>query len=191
MTDAKKRRLTVAADETGALERHPDDGWKLAEPMAVGRATERVARAIVRALLPPPPAPSAPDMEDRVFRHMCVMLQYMEPFAARGFLFLLHFLNWSPLWRFRGLRPLTALPSERAAAILQEMVHSRVLLIRMMMLGPKGLILSTYFDQDVVHEALDYEPRGFMKERIALRRRLLAGERAGREDNARPVMELQ
>jgi hypothetical protein len=53
---------------------------------------------------------------------------------------------------------------------------SRVLFIRISMLGPKGVLLSGYFDQDEVHEALDYEPLGFFRDRIALRKERLASE---------------
>ena len=50
------------------------------------------------------------------------------------------------------------------------------------MLAPKAVILSTYYDQDEVHAALDYAPRSFIRERVAHRDNLLkqvAREEAG------------
>jgi hypothetical protein len=185
-----KRRLTVAADEPGSLDRHPDDGWRLAEPIRVGRATQKVLRAMIGALLPPPPAPRTPEIEETIFCHVLVLLQYMAPATARGFLLLLHVLNWSPLWRFVGLRPLTAIAPARASAVLKGIAGSRFLVIRMMMLAPKGLILSTYFDQDAIHSKLDCDPRGFTQERIALRKRLVAGDTARAEDHIHHVAKL-
>ena len=178
-----RKRLSIAADEPGPVDRHHDDGWRQADPIPMGRSTERVTRAMIRALLPPPPAPTTADMEDVVYRHLRVMLRYMPPFAATGFVLLLHLLDWSPLWRFQSLRRLSSLPRERAAAVLKGIAESRLLPLRMMMIGPKGLILSTYFDQDAVNRHLGWEARDFTRQRIALRQRLLAGEAARPEDH--------
>jgi hypothetical protein len=42
------------------------------------------------------------------------------------------------------------------------------------MLAPKACILSTYFDRDEVHQALRYDPRAFMRDRVERRRALLS-----------------
>jgi len=190
LEEKRHRRLTIAADEPGDLARHPDDGFIMAEPRPMGAATLRVLDAIVRAVVPPPPAPHAPGMEKEIATTVRVMMQYMPPLSARGFVLLLHFLNWSPLWRLRGLLPLTRIRSERASRILTGIASSRWLLIRLLMLGPKGLVLSAYFDRDDVHQVLRYDPTTFIRSRIELRQRLLAGGEATAEDGIAEPPEL-
>jgi len=181
--DAKRRRrLTIAADEPGDQSRHPDDGFVLAEPRPMGRCSLKVLDALVGALLPPPPAPRIDGLEADIAQHVRVMMQYMPPLSARGFVLLMHFLNWAPLWRLQGLRPLTRISAERASTLLTGIANSRFLLIRLLMLGPKGLILSSYFDRDEVHRELRYDPATFIRQRIDLRQRLLAGGEAQPED---------
>jgi len=180
--EKRRRRLTIAADEPGDQSRHPDDGFILADPRPMSRPTLRVLDALIGALLPPPPAPRPEGLEADVVRQVRVMMQYMPPLSARGFVLLMHFLNWSPLWRLRGLLPLTRISDARAGDILTGIANSRFMLVRLLMLGPKGLILSSYFDRDEVHRELRYDPTTFIRQRIDLRKRLLAGEEASPED---------
>lgn len=170
-----RRRLALAPAATGDLARHPDDGWIFADPYPMGAGSLRVLRALIRAFLPPTPAPTEEGLELRIATHVRRMMQYMPRPTAKGFLLTMHLLNWAPLWRLRALRTVTRLPITRSSEILADLAGSRFMVLRLLMLGPKGLILSTYFDQDLVHRELDYEPVSFTKERIALRERLLAG----------------
>ena len=144
--------------------------------------TLRVLGALSEAILPPPPAPRSAAIDARVITHVRVLLQYMPRITAFGFVLLLHLLNFAPIWRLRHLRPLTRLSAAEGSAVLHGIAVSRVLFIRILMLGPKGVLLSGYFDQDEVHGALDYEPLGFFRDRIALRReRLASGAMGGAE----------
>ncbi|MCA9529894.1 MAG: hypothetical protein KC543_07140 [Myxococcales bacterium] len=164
------------------LGRHPNDGWQLAEPYPLGGPSQRALDAIVRAMLPPPPAPQAPDMHERVATHVRVSLQYLPRWTARGFVVLLHLLNWSPLWRLRAFATCSRLPRETASDVIDGIAQSRFLWLRMLALAPRALVLSTYFDQDEVHAGLGYAPKGFLRERIALRQRIEAGQRAAAAD---------
>ena len=87
-----------------------------------------------------------------------------------------------PLWRLRGLRPLTALPTDAARRHLRAATQSRWLPVRLLMYGPLGLFMSSYFDQAYVHRALDYEPAPFVASRIALRRAWVDGAEPGMND---------
>jgi hypothetical protein len=159
------------ADPTGA--RHPDDGWRLAEPWPLGKASRRRLRALVAALLPPPPAPRPADIEDRIVEHMLRVMRYFpRVMAAVGFPLLLFVLEWAPLWYRLRPRRLSALPVADASALLARLATSRFEPLRLLLLAPKALVLSTYFDQDEVHRALDYEPRAFYGDRRALREEL-------------------
>ncbi len=180
-----KRRLTIATGEPGRAERHPDDGFPLADPRPFDPLTESVARAMIRAILPPPPAPRPEGIEDTILTHLRVMTQYMPFITGTGFFVLLHLLNFSPLWRGKKLATITRLDPEEASHILHDVASSKLLFVRMMMLAPKALIMSTYFDQDEIHEALRYDPKGFTKERIDFRKRLLDGLAPRPEDMLR------
>jgi hypothetical protein len=181
----KTRLRTLPPEATGDPKRHPDDGFRLARPYPMSQRTLRVLHALADAILPPPPAPRGPAIDERVVLHVRVLLQYMPRVTAFGFVLLLHLLNFAPLWRLRHLRPLTRLSTAEGSAVLHGLSVSRVLLVRMTMLGPKGILLSGYFDQDEVHAALDYEPLGFFRERIALRAKRLAGDDSGDARTAR------
>ena len=153
------------------LERHPDDGWSLAAPLKVSARTRRILISLADAILPD--APRTDDTLEVVTTHALVSLQYMPRSSAWVFLLTMRLLNWSPLWRLRGVRPLTSLAREAGRTHLVAATKSRWLGVRLLMYGPLGLFMSSYFDQDYVHEALHYNPKPFVEERIQLRRKWL------------------
>ena len=159
------------------LQRHPDDGWTLAVPMKVGARMHRVLRRLADAILPP--SPRTETTVDEVTGHALVCLRYMPRSSAMIFLLGMRLLNWSPLWRLRGLRPLPALPTDAALRHLVGITTSRWLPVRLLMYGPLGLFMSSYFDQDYVHRELSYAPAPFVAERIELRRKWIEGQEPG------------
>lgn len=161
------------------VERHPRDGWALADPVPLSAGSERALIGLVRALLPPPPAPHPDDIEARVALHMRRMLHYMPAATRHGFVWLLHLLDWAPVWRLRAPSRLSRLPQADASRVLASIAQSRWAGLRLLLLGPKAMVLSTYFDQDEVHAALGYQPRGFIEGRIARRAELLASGALG------------
>lgn len=176
----------VARPADGALERRPDDGWIRADPWPLGEGSRRALRSLADALIPPPPAPRPPDILDRVEAHVRFTLPYMPRLNAHGFMLLVRLVDLSPLWRLKALSRLSRLPRERACEILAGLTHSRLMALRQLMLAIKGLILPAYFDQDEIHVALGYDPRGFMAQRVDLRGRLMAGEAPAPSDKMGP-----
>ena len=162
------------------LQRHPDDGWTLAVPMKVGACTRRVLLRLADAIVPPSPRTET-TLED-VIEQALVCLQYMPRSTSVLFVAGMRLLNWSPLWRLRGVRPLTALPTDAARRHLAGVARSRWLPVRLLMMGPLGLFMSSYFDQDYVHRELDYDPTPFVAERIELRRKWVEGQEPGADD---------
>jgi len=140
----------------------------------------RVLLKLADAILPPSPRTET-TLED-VARHALVYLRYMPRSTATLFLLGMRVINWSPLWRFRGLRPLSALPPETARRQLLGVVQSRWLPVRLLMYGPLGLFMSSYFDQDYVHQELDYAPIPFVADRIELRRKWIEGREPGADE---------
>lgn len=162
------------------LQRHPNDSWTLAVPQRVSRRMQRVLLALTDAIIPASPRTET-TVED-VTRHALVCLQYMPRSSSMMFLLGMRVLNWSPLWRFRGLRPLTRLSRNEARRHLVAVTRSRWLPVRLLMYGPVGLFMSTYFDQDYVHREIDYDPVPFVEERIELRRKWIEGAEPGTDD---------
>lgn len=160
------------------VQRHPQDGWCLADPAPLSRASERALKSVVHALLPPAPAPRPSDIEARVARQVRCMMQYMPTPLRLGFVVLVRALAWAPIWRFHAPKRLSGIPQQEASRVLAGIAVSRLMPLRMMMLAPKAIVLSAYFDQDEVHAALDYEPRAFIRERSLRRNALLAEEDA-------------
>ncbi len=168
----------------GGLARHPDDGWTLAEPMPLGRWTLAAIRGVTDALLPhgEADAPTGAEVRDEVVLGVRRTLRYMAPLSRVGLCGLFVLLDLAPWWTLRAPRRLGGLPPERAAAVLEAVAHAPVGLLRTAVTAVRAAILTTYFDLPAVHRELDYDPVGFMRERIALRQRLLAGGVAGPED---------
>ena len=160
--------------------RHPGDGWQIADPYPMRRSTLRAFRGVVHGLLPLHPA--VPDLSERVILSVRQLMQYMHPVMAYGFCVVLHLLDWAPLWRFRSWRRLRSLPPERASLVLQGLGESRLSAFRMLVMGARGAVLSTWFDQSEVHAVLDYDPTPYLRSRVAVRARLLAGSRPAAED---------
>lgn len=155
------------------LSRHPQDGWILADPYPMRRSTHRAFLAIIRALIPPEPV--LPGIVEQVDDGARRLMRYMHPMIAFSFCVMVHLLDWSPLWRLRSWRRLRSLSQPRASDLLGSLAESRFTLIRTLLVGAKGAILSTYFDLPAVHERMRHDPRPFMLGRIALRQRLVAG----------------
>jgi hypothetical protein len=176
----RRRRLAQSPVDsrgpTHTVARHPGDGWTLAEPYRLSRRGERALRGLLRVFLPPPPAPQlTSELEEKVVRQALQLLQYMHPMTRLGMRFALAVVDQAPRWGFVSWRRLHQLPRERADRLLDRMGHSRIPVLRTLVFVVRGLILSMYFDQSEVHEALGYAPVAFQNERIALRQRLLRG----------------
>jgi hypothetical protein len=170
---------TIPAEQ---LKRHPDDGFPMAEPYPIWRTARTSLDAITRAMVPPAPAPVLPDVEERVAAQVGLMLAYMEPFVAFGFCLALVLLDWAPLYTFTAPVRLRSMSREEAAAFLTRMGHSRRRVMRLLILGVRGIVLSTFYDQDEAHRAMNYAPLPWFESRIRLRKRLLAGETAHHDD---------
>jgi hypothetical protein len=135
---------------------------------------------------PPPPAPQLPDLEDRIELHVRRLMRYFPPLVGFGFLFAIHLVDWAPVWRFAALSRIGRLDQARAERILDGLGASRVPAIRTLILGIRGVVMSTYYDQDEVHAAIGYAPIPFLRERIALRERIVAGGAERPEDRIGP-----
>jgi hypothetical protein len=162
------------------LQRHPDDGWTLAAPIEVGARMRRVLLRLADAIVPPSPRTNT--TLEQVMEHALVSLRYMPRSTAMLFLLGMRLLNWAPVWRLSGLRPLTALPADEARRQLAGVTRSRWLPVRLLMYGPIGLFMSSYFDQDCVHHQLGYAPIPFVTERVELRRKWIEGQEPGADD---------
>jgi hypothetical protein len=167
--------------------RHPSEGWVMAQPQPMPAFIRRALRGIVRAVCPPEPAPQLVDLEDRIEDHLRRFIRYMPGHVRVGFCVAILLIDWAPLWRFTGLRRLQHLGRARAAALLAELSVSRSAFLRTTLLGVRGSILSTYYDQDEVHLALGYAPAAFIAGRIDLRTRLLARETSDAREIERSV----
>ena len=60
--------------------------------------------------------------------------------------------------------------------------HARFRAVREMMLAVRATVVAAYYDQPEVHFALGYHPKPWIRKRLALRRRLMAGRHATRDD---------
>jgi hypothetical protein len=157
------------------MARHPDDGWIMADLYPLSGFTRRSLDGLVRAICPPPPAPQLENLEERARLQVQRMLRYMHPVVAFGFCLAVIALDYAPIWSFASWRRVRSMDPAQAAPLLERIGWSRLPLLRLLVLGVRGMILSVYFDQDEVHRAIGYAPVPFIEQRIQLRRRLLHG----------------
>jgi hypothetical protein len=170
--------------------REPDDGWTLADPWPMGPVTRDALHGIIRALCPRPPAPWSEEIAARIELGVRVFLRYLPPVMGLGFGPMLILLDWSPLWRLRGVSPLHRWERAAAAEHMQRLANSRFKPIRLMIMAARAAVLSVYYDQDEVHAAMGYDPLPFLQGRADLRRRLMAGEEATPSDLIGPHAEV-
>jgi hypothetical protein len=126
------------------------------------------------------------DYEERIELHVRRMLRYMTPIVAFGFVIAVHLVDWAPVWRFAAPRRIQRLPRERAEQVLMAMSVSRWAPVRTMILGIRGITLSTFYDQDETHRAMGYDPLPFLSEKVELRRLLLSAPAPNEADRQRP-----
>jgi hypothetical protein len=100
-------------------------------------------------------------------------MSYMHPLAAFGLMLAFVLMDWSPRLLLRSRHRLQGLGRSEGARILEALVRSRLELFRSAVIAARGAILSAYFDQHEVHEALGYAPVPFLRERVARRAQLL------------------
>jgi len=172
---------------TGAVARRPGDGWQLADPWPMSPSMVRKLHGLIRAMCPPEPV--VPDLEPRIEVQIRRMLPYMQPLIARAFFVALRVLDLAPIWRLKRARRLQDLDHDEACAILDGISHAHLGPLSDMVAAARAAILGPYYDLDEVHAHLGYQPAAFMRSRVALRQRLLAGGAPRAEDHIGPYSE--
>ncbi len=164
-------RLNVTNDAP-TFAREPRGVTRFAEPYRLGKRTESVLHAMIDLLVPSAPAPRTPALLTNVAEYVRGFMAYMPALARLGLVVAMWLLDWSPRWMLRSRRKLTELPRSKANAIIERIGSSKISYVRTLVVGVRGLILSGYFDQPEVHEAIGYAPIPFMAERVDARRAL-------------------
>jgi hypothetical protein len=160
----------------GHISRHPNDGWPLADPLPLKKGLAKSFRALILALIPDAPAPQWDGMVDQVMTKVLQALRYMHPVTYHGFMWAVRLVDWAPIWRFRSFRRLRSMERARASLFLESLGHSRIALLRQLLMAVRSAVLAIYYDRDEVHKALDYNPVRFMEERVDLRHRMKQGQ---------------
>lgn len=151
-------------------------------PYPMSGPVRRALRAVIRASCPLESGPKVPKIVDKVEHQVRMLMQYMAPLTARGLCLVFLLVNWSQLWRLRGVRPLHRLTRSESVQVVGTLCRMRFQAGRQLMLAVRGTVVAAYYDQPEVHFALGYHPRPWIRERLALRRRLMAGRPATAED---------
>ena len=185
--EAGERLAAEMARPTGALKRHPDDGWVFADPYPLSADLVSAFHGLIRALIPA--APVVPDVEVRIEQQVRRMMPYMQPLIAFGFTVVLRTLDLAPLWRGRALKRLRDMAPADASALLEELEKSRLGPISDMVVAVRAAVLAPYYDLDELAAHVGYRAVPFMRDRVALRQRLVAGGELRPEDRIGPYSE--
>jgi hypothetical protein len=74
---------------------------------------------------------------------------------------------------------------------LATLALSRLAILRTLIMGVRAIVNTGFYDQDEIHEQLDYHPQAWMRKRIALRQRLLKGEATSDNDDIGPYNHIR
>jgi hypothetical protein len=148
----------------------------------MGRLVRQALRGVIRAACPLDSGPKIPAIVDRVELQVRTLMQYMAPVTAWGLCLVFLLVNWSQVWLLKGLRPLHSLPRKAAVKAARTLSRVRFRAVRELMLAVRATVVAAYYDQPEVHFALGYHPKPWIRKRLALRRRLLAGRHPTRDD---------
>ncbi len=184
------------------LQRHPADGWSLPEPLPLGVWTRRSVAGVIRAMMPIGAAGAPVDAatQAEVDLAVRVTLRCMQPPLARGLILLFVLLDLAPIWAFAwrprlgGLRRLCAgdgpnaeAVSQRDAALLEALSHCAIGALRDAVTAARAAVLTAYYDLPQVQRAIGHDPLPHLRDRIALRQRLLQGGAATAADHLSPT----
>jgi len=142
----------------------------------MGRLVREALRGVIRAACPLESGPKIPQIVDRVELQVRTLMQYMAPLTALGLCLVFVLVDWSQVWRLKGLRPLHSLPRKAAVRAARALSRMRWRAVQELMLAVRATVLAAYYDQPEVHFALGYHPKAWVRKRLALRRRLMAGK---------------
>lgn len=151
-------------------------------PYPMGRLVRQALRGVIRAACPLDSGPKIPQIVDRVELQVRTLMQYMAPVTAWGLCLVFLLVDWSQVWRLKSLRPLHSLPRKAAVRAAKALSGMRSRAAHELMLAVRGTVVAAYYDQPEVHFALGYHPKPWIRNRLALRRRLMAGKPATQDD---------
>jgi len=173
------------------LQREPDDGWQLADPVPVSPELREAIRGVIRAVCPldVPEIAATPGLlartEDGVRRSMA----YMHPIPAFGLRLSFLLADWAPLLTLSSTRFLHDLEPAEAEVFLRRLEHGRLMTVARLVAGLRAAVALSFYDLPEVHKLLDYDPQPFMRRRVELRERLLTGGEATAADMMPPTAE--
>ena len=169
--------------------------------MPLGAWTSRSLAGVIRAMLPIGAAGAPVDAatQAEVDLAVRVTLRCMQPPLARGLMLLFVLLDLAPMWaavwrpRLGGLRRLCATDgpgaearSQRDAELLEALSHCGWGALRDAVTAARAAILTAYYDLPQVQRAIGHDPLPHLRDRIALRQRLLQGGVGGPADHLSP-----
>ncbi len=179
---AVERLAAEMGRATGDLARHPRDGWVFAEPFPMTRGQVRKFHGLIRAMCPT--EPHVPDLEARIEDQVRRMMRYMQPFIAVGFMAALEVLDAAPLFMGKWKR-LQHLPQAEASEVIGRLADAPIGPLSDLVVAARAATIAPFYDLDEVIEHVGFRPVPFMRERVALRQRLVAGGAgAARETDA-------
>ena len=109
-------------------------------PYPMGRLVRRALRGVIRAACPLDAGPKIPKIVDRVELQVRTLMQYMAPFTAWGLCLVFLLVDWSRVWRFKGLRPLHSLPRKVAVRATRALCHNKLRAVRELMLAVRATV---------------------------------------------------
>lgn len=156
---------------TVALTALRTDSWNL------GRTSRAIIASLAKTVLPTEGRDRA--TIDYVVRFVDDFVPFMPALMRVGFPWGLLLLQWGTFVTMVAAKPFTLVSARVRESYLHRWAKSPFALFRALAQGVRGLILSAYYEQPKVYEALGYDPKAYLEECRARRAVLVAAEGEG------------
>ncbi|MFT7581237.1 MAG: hypothetical protein ACI9MR_002912 [Myxococcota bacterium] len=183
-TEAREALAAEMRRPAEQIRRHPNDGWILADAYPLSPRLIAKFHGLIRAMCPA--EPYVENLESRVEAQVRRMLPYMQPVIANGFKVALEVLDQAPRWLLKSPKRLQDLPRERASEVIAWLEDHDAGPLSDMVVAARAAVMAPFYDLEEVTDHIGYRPRPFMEGRVALRKRLLAGEEPQGDDMIGP-----
>lgn len=149
---------------------------KKENPPKLSKNVQKILVSLAEALIVEPDDLEIFQKEEEMLRR-CELLMREMPGYFRFMLNLAFFFfnNMTVLFGF-GIRDFTSLPLEAKRIYTDRWLKTKITVLREIFKALRGLVMMTYFSHPDVWRYIGYDPAGHVKERLALRAKLLQGQ---------------
>ncbi|MBU0505545.1 MAG: hypothetical protein ABII18_11175 [bacterium] len=146
-----------------------------AKPYQIPKRAAQIILAISRALVFEPEDLNIPNRDEALLQRCRSILQELPVMYRMGFVMGIYLFDLCAFLFGCGFKRFISLSYEKQCQYLDKCLTNKMFTVRNIMSGMRGLIMICYFSMPEVSAYIGYNPNKHVKERLALREKLLKG----------------